>query len=162
MKKSIYRTLISFLAFITIFSNCNKVGDKRIIKYYNEKYLYASCDDKNIYIVKDIAAIQYIDASDNNVIIIDGRNNENPDMQVIDSNKIESKDEMEGILEILLHYEEEYPSKWNRSNNSMKSEWRIHNTISNLDLLHNHTDSVDLDNEDEELYDSAILKLFIK
>ena len=96
-------------------------------------------------------------ASSNDIIVIDRRNEDNPEMIVLNSFEIDDKKQREEIIQILSKYEELYPSNWNRTQDSMANEWLIHNALYNMSLFHSRTTDVNLDNEDEEDYNSKIL-----
>lgn len=82
-------------------------------------------------------------------------------MFIRESYKITDKDKRNQILEVLCEYEKNNPSEWDRSIESMRLEWFIHNMGHELDYKKDHSDDVDLNNEDEEDYDDKVLrKLF--
>ena len=59
---------------------------------------------------------------------------------------------MEEVIESLLYYEEEYPSDWNRTKNSLMREWIFHNLGYYLGINLDRTTDVDLNNADEMTY----------
>ena len=82
-------------------------------------------------------------------------------MCIHDSYKINDKDRRNDILEVLCLYENMYPSDWNRSLESMRLEWFMHNLGHDFNYKKDHSDHVDLNNEDEDDYDDKVLrKLF--
>ena len=82
-------------------------------------------------------------------------------MRIYDSYKIDDKDRRNDILEVLCLYENMYPSDWNRSLESMRLEWFMHNLGHDFNYKKDHSDHVDLNNEDEDDYDDKVLrKLF--
>lgn len=93
----------------------------------------------------------------NDVVILDARNEKDPNMVVMNSNKIGSKNEQNEILLIIEIYEEIYPTKWDRTIESMRNEWTVHNILYDFKYKKSHTEAVDLNNEDEEKYKSKIL-----
>ena len=131
--------------------------------YKNNYYDYfGSYRNGNVYIANKKIINKIYKKETNNVYIIDSRNDHNPDMYICDSSKIKDKDEMNDILELLLEYENMFPSTWDRSIESMRNEWDVHNILYNFNLLEGHTKSVDLDNEDEDKFDSKILTKILR
>ncbi|MBR2828773.1 MAG: hypothetical protein IKE70_06035, partial [Bacilli bacterium] len=61
------------------------------------------------------------------------------------------------IIDSLLQYEEMNPSMWDRSRDSMKLEWYMHNISYSLNHKRDSSIDVDFDNKDEEVYNSKIL-----
>ncbi len=59
---------------------------------------------------------------------------------------------MEEIVESLLLQEEEYPSQWERTKNSMIREWLAHNAMHLFGYEIDRTKSVDFNNDDEKTY----------
>ena len=113
-----------------------------------------------VYIVKNINIVKDVD--ENDIVIIDQRDGKDPNMKVISSHRIVDRDIRNDIIEIISEYEKLYPSKWNRTINSMRLEWFIHNIFYDLNLKRNHTDNVDLDNNDEEKYNKEYLNKILK
>lgn len=93
--------------------------------------------------------------SDNDIIIRDHRTSDDPNFIIVDSYKIKNSIERLEILKLLLEYNKEYTSDWDRSLISMDIEWLIHNICYELDYEVNKTKDVDLNNADEN-----ILKFF--
>ena len=62
------------------------------------------------------------------------------------------------ILEILQEYERQFPSDWDRTTESMRLEWLMHNLSYRFDYQPGRTESVDLNNNDEGKYDNKILQ----
>lgn len=124
---------------------------------HENNYSYINYDDKKIIIVnKDYFDYVY-DKESNNIYIIDYRNNKNSNFEIVESYKISNKSEMEEIINMLLEYEKENPSNWNRSFNSMLNEWQIHNICHYFGYDIESTEHVDLDNNDENKYKSKVL-----
>ena len=139
---------------------------------YNPKYeileenydAFARYSKGKIYIGTKSYLIGCIDKiEDGDIIILDQRNSQNdPNMKIISSYKITDKDIRNEILEVLCKYEEKYPSKWNRTIESMRLEWFMHNISYKLNLEQDRTGDVDLDNNDEEYYDNEIIRRIFK
>ena len=77
--------------------------------------------------------------------------------KIVSSYKITDKDEMIEILNIIKEYCQNKESNWNRSITSMQNEWLVHNICSNMHIKRSSTDDVDLNNSDENLYNSKIV-----
>ena len=86
------------------------------------------------------------------VFVLDERDEEDPNMVIFNSYKIQEDAYQTQILKILNLYEELYPSDWNRSIESMKREWKVHNLFYHLRYKQSHTKDVDFNNADESLY----------
>ena len=98
------------------------------------------------------------DESTNDVYIVDLRDGSNPALTIVNSYELRNKDEMKDILTVMQEYERRYPSNWDRTRDSMMNEWSIHNILYDLSFERSHTKEVDLDNGDEEIYNSIALK----
>ena len=94
----------------------------------------------------------------NDIYIIDDRKSLNPDMAICDSHKIRDKKFMNEIIDLLLEYEKENPSNWNRTKESMINEWIMHNISYDLDFKRESTERVDLDNKDEKKYSLTLFR----
>ena len=121
---------------------------------------YARYSDGNIYIGKKSYIDKIRDDETNDIYIIDDRNNINSNMSICNSYEIKNNKLKSDILNVLLKYEEEYPSRWNRTKNSMLIEWIVHNYCYNLTFRRESTQHVDLDNKDEKKY--SYISKFIK
>ena len=108
-----------------------------------------------------IGRIDYIESlkgkvNTDDILVIDTRNTKNdPNMQIISSYEISNKDTRNEILEILLKYEELNPSPWDRTIESMRLEWFVHNLSHSFNYKKDHSDDVDLDNDDQEKYENV-------
>lgn len=100
--------------------------------------------------------------NDNDIIVVDDRDKENPDMMVYNSSYIWDKDVIDDVLNILLCYEEKYPSNWNRNIESLRNEWLCHNIAYKLGYEKEDTISADLDNNEAKYFDNKILKYILK
>lgn len=115
----------------------------------------------NVYIIKPpspytkekgdkIADSQSIE--DNDYIVLDCREINNPCMQVRNSYRANSDSVRQEIIDILLYHEESYPTFWQRSKESMDNEWYVHNAAYEIGYMEERAVHVDFDNEDEEKY----------
>ena len=102
------------------------------------------------------------DLTENDILVLDARDNIDPSMKIISSHQITDKDIRNEILCIILRYEEMYPSEWERSIESMRVEWFVHNFLYFFQYQPSHTVDVDLNNSDEELYQKKLVKVFFK
>lgn len=91
------------------------------------------------------------------ILIYDERDKKDPNFKILDSYRITSPEERNEILLLLEEYEKLYPSKWNRTLESLRNEWEIHNILYNFNFQLNHTTDVDLNNLDEIVYKSKYL-----
>ena len=90
--------------------------------------------------------------NEGDILILDDRNKKDPDMQIYSSYKISDTNVRNEILNILMEYEKKHPSKWERSLNSMKVEWFVHNLLHLFNYRLDNTTDVDFNNADEEIY----------
>lgn len=96
------------------------------------------------------------------ILVLDQRDGEDPNMKIFNSNLISDKNIRNEILEVLQRYEEYYPSNWDRSIESMRVEWLMHNISYFFDYERHRTIDVDLDNNDEKVYNNTILRKILK
>ena len=92
------------------------------------------------------------------ILIYDERDKIDPNFKILDSYRITSPEERNEILLLLEEYEKLYPSKWNRTLESLRNEWEIHNILYNFNFQLNHTTDVDLNNlhESNRALDSGV------
>ena len=119
---------------------------------------FATYKNYNIYIGCEADVSRYT-SDPNNICIIDGRCNKNPNMKIIDSYRITSTEDMFNILAVLQEYEKIYPTRWNRSLEGLQIEWVAHHMSFQYGILPVRSGSVDLDNLDGFLYEDAGIKL---
>ena len=103
-----------------------------------------------------------ITLEDGDVFVLDQRNYLDPNMKICQSCDIHSLEERNEILEVLQIYEQENPTRWNRSIESMQLEWTMHNISY---AFHHKMDSsvdVDLNNADEENYNNKVLQKIMR
>ena len=123
---------------------------------YHSSLPYASYSNGDVYISNRRSLINKID-NENDIFIYDARNSLDPNMLIYNSYRIKDKKLIEEIITIMLLYEKQFPSNWNRSFDSMKKEWIIHNLCYEFGYKTKSTESVDLNNDDEVFYKSKIL-----
>jgi hypothetical protein len=100
------------------------------------------------------------------VLIVMGYENDNdhldPNASILSSYRITDKDERNEILNVLKLYGQINDTRWNRSIDSMRVEWTVHNFFYELNYERDRTQNVDLDNSEEKLYNNYVLKRLIK
>lgn len=145
-----------------------KLSEKDYDVEYNDNYeigcddIYATCNDKKIYIGDESYIESIRDICSNNIYIIDSRDANEPDMKICSSYSIINNKEKSEILDLLLKYESDYPSDWNRTKESMYNEWIIHNICYFISIKRERTETVDLDNKDENKFNSKVLYKILK
>lgn len=163
MKKSKKR-LFLITAFIILIGYYSKD-----YKYNKSKYnvidngdAYAEYSDGLVYIGDD-KFLENVKCCEKDILICDQRDSDvDPDMIVYDSCLIDDKDKRNEILEILCEYEKCNPSNWNRSIESMRLEWFMHNLGYYFNVNKERTAHVDLDNDDEKKYDNKLIRKILK
>ena len=120
---------------------------------------FAKYRNGNIFIVSE----EYINSikdeiNEGDILVIDYRNQEDPEFIVLDSYLIKDKEDINTLLEALIEYEGMYPSAWNRSLGSMRNELIVHNILYDLGVQRNRTGATDLNNKDEGTYKNKILE----
>ena len=160
MKKN-KKILILIMSYLIIFFNSKtKAGEYTEKINYNKEFiidtnpLYGTYSNGNIIIISDE---KYIIEKNNDLYIIDNRNTSDPNIKIYNSYKVTSLDEMKEILQMLINYENNYPSNWNRTLESMKNEWYIHNLFYKMHINEESARTVDLNNDDQNFYQSKIL-----
>jgi len=161
MRRRICALISSYVVlFGCYFSSCYK--DNRVTynsNYeYNSESPYAFYRNGKIYICNDKIIESIRDDSTNDIYVIDQRNGIDPNLKICNSYEINNPVEMNRILNVLLEYEREYPSNWNRSLTSMRREWLAHNICYYFDVEKYRTAEVDLNNKDENKYLTLIKK----
>ena len=123
---------------------------------------YAKYCDGNIYI-GDSLFLSRIECDRGDILILDNRYNLfNPDVKILASCEIKDKNIRNDIIEVLQIYESENPSPWNRTTESMRLEWLMHNLFYDFQFKTDSTFDVDLDNNDEVKYQNKILNKIFK
>lgn len=122
---------------------------------------YACYRDGDIYI-GDEEYLKCVNCKPGDVLICDTRNAEDSNFKIYDSYHVTDKEARNDIIEVLLRYEEENPSNWNRTKESMRLEWYVHNLIHDFTPETDHSTDVDLNNSDEQIYDIKVLRRILK
>lgn len=120
---------------------------------------YASYVDGLIYIGDFFTISDLIDqVNEGDILVIDKRLSDDPDMKILDSYRITDVNDIKDILNCLIEYESENPTLWDRTLTSMVTEWKAHNFLYRINYQRCRTTDVDLNNEDEDVYNSIFLR----
>lgn len=159
LKKGLLLIGSSFVI-VSIFHPDHKYTPKYEIINDEESDAFAAIDDQTLYIYSSKKDLEknYDDVGENDILVVDERFTDDPNMIIYDSYLICDKDTRNDVLSCLLEYESMYPSSWDRTIESMRNEWIIHNLSYYLHYRRVNAVNVDLNNEDESKYDSNILK----
>lgn len=83
-------------------------------------------------------------------------------MKIFSSYRIKDKEYRNEILSILKNYEDTHNKNCDRTIESMRMEWFIHNLLYNLNFKTERTRDVDFENREEELYGNKVLSKILK
>lgn len=144
------KNILSFLTALFIMNNNTSLSD---IKGYFKKY-----QEGTVYIGSKEYLQSINNVGINDILVLDARDEKDPDMKVYSSYLINDFNIQEEILKILIEYEEENPSLWNRSIESMQREWCAHNLMALFSYKKESTMDVDFNNADEEKYSVKYIK----
>ena len=157
-KKAFLLLASYFIILFTPKTNKNKENTVTYNPAYQtaETLPYATYDNKQIYIISEEEANNMKEIPTDDIYVVDRRHWANSTMIIQDSYRIKNLKEMKGILNILMKYENEHPSAWDRTLTSMEKEWLIHNICYFLNYEPARTRHVDFDNADEENFSNLI------
>ena len=147
MKK---KTLIILIICFFILTGCSKKNDLNL----NNGYIEYSKGRIFIGNKKYLSSLD--DIKEGDVLILDQRNAKAPNIKIYNSYLINDILTINEILNIIYEYEKINPSNWDRSIESMRNEWVIHNLLYYSNKEINRTKDVDLNNIDEEKYKNII------
>lgn len=85
-----------------------------------------------------------------------------PNYKIYSSHLITDREDRNDILNVLSIYNKSIPWNFNRTLESMRIEWTVHNLLYELGIEQDRTNEVDLNNGDEVLYSNPIFKSLIK
>ena len=85
-----------------------------------------------------------------------------PNYKIYSSYLINDRDDRNTILNVLKIYNTLNNFEFDRSMESMRIEWSVHNLLYNMGIERNRTRDVDLNNDDENIYSNPFLKKLIK
>ena len=143
------KKLLLMESLLLLTAYCTKSESKEY--EYIDPRAYATYQDGHIYI-GDQDFLDIIYPNNGDILVLDARNENDPDFRIFDSYLVSDIRKQRAILKVLCDYEKENPSLWNRSIESMESEWFFHNICYFLNIHVTRTRSIDLNNSDEELY----------
>lgn len=163
LRKKILLMSIILMAILYIPDHQYKSTDIQEISYENNnvRAFYYSLGRVFIGDYKTIKSIAP-EVSESDILIVDLRQMEDPDIQILSSYKINDIDIINEVLEIILFYESTDPTNWNRTISSMRNEWEMHNYGYFFHYDEDRTRDVDLNNADEEKYQSEILRKILR
>ena len=146
--------------FIALCAYCisepNYSSHYEILNTDSDAFAKYSCG--NIYI-GDEEFLNHICCQEGDLLVEDQRClKSDPNMKIYASCLIQDADVRNEILEVLQEYEKMHPSDWDRTIESMRLEWLMHNLSYSFSYEQNRTADVDLNNADEEYYDYKILQ----
>ena len=133
--------------------NCIWISYNNVERYVKENdYTKIYFKGGKVYICDEETIDSIRDDSTRDIYVVDGRNAKDPNMRICNSYEVLNPFDMRRLLNILLEYEKEYPSEWNRTLISMIREWLAHNACYYSDVETHRTAEVDLNNADENQY----------
>ena len=163
-KNNYKKMLLVLFAYITfLFAPKDIKCDNKTPIIYNTEYQmgsdmpYATYNGKEIYITDEEHLQEIIDKNPDDICIIDGRNQSDPYLSVFDSYKIKKLKDIHAILNILLAYEQQFSSPWNRTFSSMELEWLVHNFCYYISYETERAERVDLNNSDQDNYKNVVI-----
>ena len=168
MKNTKKRILAFSLAFILATSLTSDVPINEedrifIVEEIDNPHYIGSCFEGNVFIGTKREMKKLIDQGVEGIFVVDERNDKDPNVKIIDSYNIKDKRTMYDVLTIIKHYDDEHPSKWSRTINSMINEWLMHNFCYDRDFYICNSKDVDLNNEDEDVFKGFnVYKLLLK
>lgn len=158
-RKNVLIYLIALLVSFSLFKNRN--NKKEIIDLTDNKTysVYGTYSRGKIYICDSMhdAECASLVCAENDVIVVDQTELNDPNMKIVSSYKITNRQEMIEILNVIKKYCMNKECNWDRSISSMQNEWIVHNICSNMAIKRERTDDVDLNNSDENLYNLKII-----
>lgn len=158
LKKGLFLVSSSFVI-ISMACHEHKYHPEYEIIQDEETDVFAYIGDLSLYVYSSKKELESHDTHhEEDILVLDERYTEDPNMIIYDSYEITDKDTRNDILCCLLEYENIHPSNWNRTLESMRNEWLIHNLSYRLHYRRGNAANVDLNNEDETKYASVILK----
>ena len=118
---------------------------------------FASYQNGLIYI-GDSSFINSLDrVNENDILVVDNRNTDKSSIQVVSSYEITDKDIRNDIICVIDEYLKLYPSDFDRSIESMRLEWLVHNILYGVNYEVDRTRDVDFETNEEDLYSNYVL-----
>lgn len=152
--------LIFVLSSIALTSSYQK---EEVVPYYvvtlNED-AFGDYSNGSVYIgnEKYLESLKGLD-EDNDVLVLDGRDSDDPYMRILNSYVVDDEKQMKEIIALLCEYEKMYPSSWERMEDTLYREWVVHNICYFIHYETNRTTDVDFNNADESLYKKLVFKV---
>lgn len=152
--------LIFVLSSIALTSSYQK---EEVVPYYvvtlNED-AFGDYSNGSVYIgnEKYLESLKELD-EDNDVLVLDGRDSDDPYMRILNSYVVDDEKQMKEIIALLCEYEKMYPSSWERMEDTLYREWVVHNICYFIHYETNRTTDVDFNNADESLYKKLVFKV---
>lgn len=166
MKKRVKIVITSITLAFLLFAHCKTdyeyVPRYAIVENSEEYFWRAKYRFGYVYIITDKEDIDKLSLEDKDVVILDDRSAPDPNVRVFSSYKITDKLARNDIIEILDEYERMFPSDWDRTVESMRLEWYVHNLLYDLYYQRDRTENVDFNNEDEDDYRKHVLNKILK
>lgn len=158
-----------YLLFCMFYNSLMNKDNERSFSYVKNPYYdqednneYAFYNGKSIYIVNGLM-FKSDNFDEDGIYILDNRHILNSNLQIKNSYLIRDDDEIYNILAILIEYENEFPSRWDRSIDGMYAEWYLHNLFYDMCILKDRSCNVDLDIKDSFFFEDILIKkLFLK
>ena len=116
---------------------------------------YAKYSNGNVYIGNE-EYLANLQVNDNDILVLDERMTNN-NIKIYDSYKIDDANMRNEIICIIDEYERQNPTDWDRSVESMRCEWAVHNFFYDLNFKKSSTTDVDFENDEENRYKSKVL-----
>ena len=138
--------LIMQISLLCSFLSCKRNNQEIKYKIVDNEIFY-SFNDIDIKFTKNK---NILSKKDNEIIIYDYRDSDNPGIKIIDSYKIKSIKDMSNIIEILKQYNNEFESgnRFKRDNFTMLVEWLIHNACYYNGIRIDNTKDTDFNNNE--------------
>lgn len=152
--------LIFVLSSIALTSSYQK---EEVVPYYVvtlNKDAFGDYSNGSVYIgnEKYLESLKGLD-EDNDVLVLDGRDSDDPYMRILNSYVVDDEKQMKEIIALLCEYEKMYPSSWERMEDTLYREWVVHNICYFIHYETNRTTDVDFNNADESLYKKLVFKV---
>lgn len=142
------------------------------LTYYNADYEY-NCDyeilddssnaygkySKGLVYIGNEDFFKNIEQINSGDILIDENDKS---MKIISSYRILNKNDRNDIINILKNYEQKNNTKYNRSLESMRMEWFVHNLLYYCNIKRERTKDVDFENSEENIYNIKVLSKILK
>ena len=157
-------TSLSLAAFLFVYYNIDYKYEPsyKIVGEMNSIKPYATYSKGSVYILKNKDQIKKLNLLEDDIVIIDQRKGDNPNMQIISSYSITDRNTRNEIIDIMQEYNTRYPSEWKRTTESLRLEWFVHNFLYGFDYKLDHTTDVDFDNNDEEKFNKPFINHLLK